>query len=119
MANKKRRGECADYRGGGREGRHYGLVGCMDVGCDAGARVGTYKGPIDPSIARLSATGDGGSIEGVDEADGRGEGQGSGLPGQWRCQQGNILLRRRKFGGSLEDGWGREGDHDDGTLAMT
>ena len=55
----------------------------MDVGCDAGARVGTYKGPIDPSIARLSGTGDGGSIEGVDEADGSGEGetacQGSGV----------------------------------------
>ena len=43
------------------------------------ARVGTYKGPIDPSIARLSGTGDGGSIEGVDEADGSLSGEGSGV----------------------------------------
>ena len=56
----------------------------MDVGCDAGARVGTYKGPIDPSIARLSGTGDGGSIEGVDEADGSKE------EGETACQGSGV-----------------------------
>ena len=44
----------------------------MDVGCDAGARVGTYKGPIDPSIARLSGTGDGSKEEGETACQGSG-----------------------------------------------
>ena len=91
----------------GREGGKALWVGWL-YGCwlrRGRAGVGTYKGPIDPSIARLSGTGDGGSIEGVDEADGDGKGRETAcLPGQWRCQQGNILLCRRKFGGSLEDG---------------
>ena len=65
----------------GREGGKALWVGWL-YGCwlrRGRARVGTYKGPIDPSIERLSGTGDGGSIEGVDEADGSLSGEGSGV----------------------------------------
>ena len=68
------------------------------------ARVGTYKGPIDPSIARLSGTGDGGSIEGVDEADGSLSGEGSGVANkEIFCFAGANVGEFLKM---AEEGWG-------------
>ena len=88
MANKKRGGENVRTIEGaeGREGGKALWVGWL-YGCwlrRGRARVGTYKGPIDPSIARLSGTGDGGSIEGVDEADGSKE------EGETACQGSGV-----------------------------